>query len=872
MTVEAPWSEAFGLSPGLMIVLTRAGLQMAPDAAGHGPLTVADLVLLAQLAAGAAPSNRLLAEVAGATGDDEERLSSLIEALRAGELLVDRVDERAPDTAGIAPSAASPAASSDGDLVVIPTPVVLRLGRHGFENLDHYGRVLLTFGPVELAAASEFRHPVGVDDAFDRHRETAGANALDRPAFEALVDALALCGLSHRIAGGARGDDTMGRNEREWRRAIENLNLVGKAVDRRSAEHEAELRANNDLARLDRIKIVGVHPHGPCPSLAIGMVLAYARAYDGGRLEERFDFFPQWLMTDDRIPSFTTEPGLFLFSNYIWSTEHNLEVSAKIKRRSPGSITIHGGPDTPKYERDVLQFFADNPQVDIAVRGEGEATMAGILEALFDTRLGDVVPDLSPLRDVPGLCFRLGDEIVRTADRDRITDVDTIPSPYLDGFLEAYGEMTEGTAIIETNRGCPYGCTFCDWGSATLSRIRKFDLERIFAELEWCARHKVARVWLADANFGIFERDVSIAEKVADLKAEYGYPKEFSTNYAKNTVKHLKPIVKVMADAGIITEGLLSLQSMDESTLNTINRSNIKLEKYEDLAREFRAANLPLYVDLMVGLPGATLDSFRDDLQECLEREVSARIFSTTLLVNSPMNEPAYKEKHQIKTEIVLGSMKQNLVVSTATFTRADHDAMLKLREIYIMCENHGMLRQISRFVRKEAGVREVDLYETLWRAALADRNRWPAMAFVFEAGPSLMVAPASWQLFVNEVRTYVTEVLGLPDDDALESVIRVQLGLLPSRDRQFPEVLELPCDFGAWHAAMIAAKDEGHIGDWPLFTPHLRDMPSGLFPIDDPNQVCTLNMGYHVEGDIYSDWELRSPVARSMPATHLAT
>lgn len=874
MTVQASFSPTTGLSPGLMIVLTRDGLKMAPDAGEHGLLSVGDLLLLGELAAGTSPSSALVTRVAGVTGAEEERLNRLIAALQTQELLVDRRDQGVADTTGVAtPVSGSLSASSDAaDHLIVPTPVVLRLGPAGYENLDHFGRVSLTLGPIELAAASEFKHPVDVAEAFDRHRGAAGANALERPAFDAIVDRLERSGLAQRIAGGVAKGDTMSRSEREWRRAIGNLQLVGNAVERRSAEREAELRTKGDEAALDRIKIIGVHPNGPCPSLAIAMVLAYARAFDGGRLETRFDFFPRWVMTDDRIPTFTTEPGIFLFSNYIWSTEHNLKVSAEIKRRSPGSITIHGGPDTPKYEQDVKQFFADNPQVDIAVRGEGEATMAGILEALFDIQLGDDVPDLAALRDVPGLCFRLGNEIVRTADRDRISDVDTIPSPFLDGFLEAYGEMSEGTAIIETNRGCPYGCTFCDWGSATLSRIRKFDLDRVFAELEWCAQHEVARVWLADANFGIFERDVAIAEKVAELKAQYGYPKVFATNYAKNTVKHLKPIVKVMADAGILTEGLLSLQSMDEDTLNTINRSNIKLEKYEDLAREFRAAKLPLYVDLMVGLPGATLDSFRDDLQECLNREVSARIFSTTLLVNSPMNEPAYREKHQIKTEIVLGSMKQNLVVSTATFTRADHDAMLKLREIYIMCENHGMLRQVSRFARQEAGVREVDLYETLWRASLADRGRWPAMAFVFEAGPSLMVAPASWQLFVNEVRTYLIEVLGLPDDDALESVMQVQLGLLPSRSRQFPETLELPCDFGAWHAAMIAAKDEGHIGDWPSFTPRLRDMPSGRFPIDDPNQVCTMNMGYHVEGDIYSDWELRSPVARSMPATHLAT
>ena len=113
--------------------------------------------------------------------------------------------------------------------------------------------------------------------------------------------------------------------------------------------------------------------------------------------------------------------------------------------------------------------------------------MAEVLDALAGVELSNGPPDLTPLRDVAGIVFRDGDEVVRSGDRDRITDVDDIPSPYLNGMLDAYGEAVEGTAIIETNRGCPYGCTFCDWGSATLSRIRKFDLDRVFAELEWCA-------------------------------------------------------------------------------------------------------------------------------------------------------------------------------------------------------------------------------------------------------------------------------------------------------------------------------------------------------------------------------------------------
>ncbi len=177
----------------------------------------------------------------------------------------------------------------------------------------------------------------------------------------------------------------------------------------------------------------------------------------------------------------------------------------------------------------MTRFFADHPHVDIAVHGEGEATFAHLLAALRGD-IGDGPADLSPLREVPGLTYRDGDQVVTTDKRDRVEDLDTIPSPILEGLYDGFvpaGPL--GGVAIETNRGCPYGCTFCDWGSATLSRVRKFDLDRIFAELEWCARNQIQTVGICDANFGIFERDVEIAERIAELKAEYGFPASWAT-------------------------------------------------------------------------------------------------------------------------------------------------------------------------------------------------------------------------------------------------------------------------------------------------------------------------------------------------------
>ena len=308
-------------------------------------------------------------------------------------------------------------------------------------------------------------------------------------------------------------------------------------------------------------------------------MLAHAQAFDDGALRATFDFRPRLVWDEVLLRATADRSNVYLFSNYVWNHDENMRLSAVVKQANPNSLTIHGGPNTPKYRPDVERFFAEHPDVDVAVHGEGEQTFAELLAALVGS-VGDGPIDLAPLEAVTGLSFRHRGEVVTTGERDRIADLDTVPSPILSGLFDGFipaGPL--GGVALETNRGCPYGCTFCDWGSATLSRIRKFDLDRIFAELEWCAKNQVQTVGIADANFGVFERDVEIAEKIAELKATYGYPKNIGNNYAKNTVKHLSKIIEIFTEAGIVAEGKMSMQSFDDETLAIIRRKNIKVEQ-----------------------------------------------------------------------------------------------------------------------------------------------------------------------------------------------------------------------------------------------------------------------------------------------------
>jgi radical SAM superfamily enzyme YgiQ (UPF0313 family) len=863
-------------SPGFFVVLTSLGI-IRPGVQGREedlPLGLPELSLLEALVDPTEPVSQVVEQIAEKFDTDPAALRTLVDELANRGLV-----GGAGDSAATAPTDAvlDDDEPDPQEPVVLSVPIILRLRKGGFEMRDHDGRLRVLLTAQELIAATTLVAPTTIAKAVQAHRAQVGPHAMKEVTFRALVRRLAasrwLKGFDPDAPYAYRYD----RLAESIRREILGRQAVERAIERMTAERdeiEAKHRERTGVARTKVLPVHAIKTAWRNPPLSLGLLLAYAEVHNGGELKEHYDFRPDWLVTEERLEAYADEPAVFLFSNYIWSTAPNLEISAKAKEVNPGNVTIHGGPDVPKYAADVEDYFRANPHVDITIRGEGEFSCAEVLEALVG-HVGDGPVDLSVLKDVPGISYRDGDKVVRTADRDRITELDVIPSPYLTGqfdvYVEGWAEVHDEllgdidawsyllpVVVLETNRGCPYGCTFCDWGSATLSRIRKWSLERVFAEIEWCAEHMVDTIGLADANFGIMERDVEITQRVADLKNSVGFPRQFGTNYAKNTVKHLQRIVEILAGADILSYGLLSLQAMDEDTLDTIKRSNIKLEKYEQLAQEFRKAKLPLYVDLMVGLPGQTVRSFRNDMQECANREVHTKIFQTQLLVNSPMNDPAYRKEHGIVTKPGF------LVLESASFTRADYDRMLELRIAFFLMEKFGVLRHVARYVRHETGEEELDFYARIYDESREHPERWPVIDFTMRHVPRFMVPPVSWKVLLDEVREFVVVEYGIADDSALDTAIEAQHALLPAVQRTFPFEVELKHDYGAWHEAVMQAKEAGHLDDWPTVVAPLREFGPGTLLVDDPRGVSQHEMGRTADSNPWDSWDLDSPVSRA--------
>lgn len=363
------------------------------------------------------------------------------------------------------------------------------------------------------------------------------------------------------------------------------------------------------------------------------------------------------------------------FSVYVWNLHRSLALAQTLKLQKPSLLIIFGGPQIPNQAE---QFLRAHPWVDVCCHGPGEAVLTALLEA-YPERHWDSIEGISYLN------FR-GEFIYHPPQR-RSRSLADIPLPYhtevFQPLLRA-APQTRWIAPWETNRGCPFSCTFCDWGSAISTPLSLFELEQLYQDLEWFGRNRIDMVFCCDANFGILKRDLEIAAYAADVFQRTGFPHTFHQQTSKNTPERTWAIHQIFARAGMYSEATLSLQSMDPHTLRQVKRENISLVTFLDLQRRFLQAGIPTYTDMILGLPGETYASFTHGIEQIIANGQHSRMqfYNVLVLPNAEMGQPEYRTAHGLET-VMVNLHPENMypqdvvergeiVIATSTMPRED--------------------------------------------------------------------------------------------------------------------------------------------------------------------------------------------------------
>ena len=346
----------------------------------------------------------------------------------------------------------------------------------------------------------------------------------------------------------------------------------------------------------------------------------------------------------DEVLARMHDPAVVGFSTYIWNANYNSQLAQAVKLKWPQATIVFGGPQVPDLPH---EFFARHPYVDFTVHQEGELTFTRLLRRLLD-------PKAEP-GPIPGIAFVGADgQVVKNASSGRVDSLEQLPSPYLTGVFDDVireNPRLKWAATYETNRGCPFKCHFCDWGSVIFSKVKQFPEDRARRELGWLAEHRVEYVFVGDANFGIFkERDGAIADHILDVVHRTGYPKNFCIQWTKNSNSD---IVRMARKLSSVQKGLtLSVQSMTEQVLAAVERRNMAINNLSEILEICNREGLPSYTELILGLPEETLESWKECFHRLLElgQHCSIDVWIAQVLQNSALNAPEELARFAIET------------------------------------------------------------------------------------------------------------------------------------------------------------------------------------------------------------------------------
>ncbi len=345
-------------------------------------------------------------------------------------------------------------------------------------------------------------------------------------------------------------------------------------------------------------------------------------------------------------------PTILGLSNYAWNHNISLELFQMLKLKNPNALTVWGGPNFPIDMEDQKEFMKRYSQVDVYVPIEGETGFSNIVQFALSTESEDELQKKISEKPIQGCITRnsngnlqYDNPIIRTSK------LDSIPSPYTSRILDKFfdGKLTP---MMQTNRGCPFTCTFCVDGLDTVQKVNQFSLERVNDELNYISQHvskNIHSLHFSDLNFGMFPRDLEICDIINETKKKYNYPTRVLTTTGKNKKERIIQAIKRLNGTMSLT---MSVQSMDEQVLQNVRRENISVDAMLALMPSIKEAGLLTESEVILCLPGDTYESHLDTIKKLIHAKLdSIQVYTCMLLDGSEMATQHERKKWNFKTK-----------------------------------------------------------------------------------------------------------------------------------------------------------------------------------------------------------------------------
>ena len=344
-------------------------------------------------------------------------------------------------------------------------------------------------------------------------------------------------------------------------------------------------------------------------------------------------------------------PDILGLSNYVWSQNVSNEMFKLFTKKNPDGLKIWGGPNFPIDMPSQKKFFENFKDVDVYIPIDGEIGFSNLVEKALQMNTKEMRSKILQ-EPIDGCMIKNPDgNLLYTIEGARIRNLDEIPSPYLTGILDHFFD-DKLVPMLQTNRGCPFLCTFCTDGRESVNQVNRFGKQRVKDELGYIAKHvkeNIHSLYISDLNFGMLPGDLETCDSIVEIQKKYNYPEKINATTGKNNQERIIESIKSLNGTMLMS---MSVQSMDEQVLTNIKRANISAEKMVELSPTIHEYGVNTSGEIIMGMPGQSYASVLDTIRQLIYGKVDDIIIHACMMLpGSEMATPAERSKWELETK-----------------------------------------------------------------------------------------------------------------------------------------------------------------------------------------------------------------------------